>query len=200
MFRKIKYLIARKLDGWINQYHLSLCYTNSIAPENTFMKGAAVSNFQNAPEKIKIGGGTVVRGELLVFANGGKITVGSHVYIGESSRLWSAEEIVIGDHVLISHNVNICDTNSHEIDHELRTTNYRKMLKDGHPKEKGEIKTKAVFIGKHAWIGFNSVILKGVTIGEGAIVSAGSVVTENVPEFCIVSGNPATIIKKLEKK
>jgi len=164
------------------------------------MKGAVVFNYQEKPDRITVGEGSAIRAELLVFANGGKITIGKNVYIGEHSRVWSAENIVIGDHVLISHNVNVCDTNSHEIDHLERAANYSKMLKEGHPTEKGEIKTKPVSIGNYAWIGFNSIILKGVTIGEGAIISAGSVVSEDVPAFCIVSGNPATIVKYLDKK
>ncbi|MCB0501084.1 MAG: hypothetical protein KDD32_00210 [Bacteroidetes bacterium] len=48
-----------------------------------------------------------------------------------------------------------------------------------------------------AWIGFNVIILKGVTIGEGAVVGAGSVVTKDVPDYTIVVGNPAKLIKKL---
>ncbi|MBK8021791.1 MAG: hypothetical protein IPK19_10285 [Chloroflexi bacterium] len=47
-----------------------------------------------------------------------------------------------------------------------------------------------------AWIGFNAVILKGVTIGEGAIVGAGSVVTKDVPAWTVVAGNPARIIRE----
>jgi len=184
----------------LDHYHQSLCYLGAHAPKNTFMKGAVVFNYQEKPDRITVGEGSAIRAELLVFANGGKITIGKNVYIGEHSRVWSAENIVIGDHVLISHNVNVCDTNSHEIDHLERAANYSKMLKEGHPTEKGEIKTKPVSIGNYAWIGFNSIILKGVTIGEGAIISAGSVVSEDVPAFCIVSGNPATIVKYLDKK
>jgi acetyltransferase-like isoleucine patch superfamily enzyme len=200
VLKRIKYSIAKKLNQWFDDYHLSECALNSSAIQNNFMKGASVFNFQKDRSKIVIGAGTIVRGELLIFGNGGKIKIGKNAYVGEFSRIWSAEEISIGDNVLISHNVNICDTNSHEIDHTLRATNYQKMLKYGHPKEKGEIKTKAVKIGNDAWIGFNCIILKGVTIGDGAIISAGSVVSSDVPAFCVVSGNPAVIIKQLDKE
>jgi len=62
------------------------------------------------------------------------------------------------------------------------------MLKEGHPKGKGQVKTKPIVIKNNVWIGFNSIIHKGVTIGEGAIISAGSVVFEDVAAFCVVSG------------
>lgn len=55
-----------------------------------------------------------------------------------------------------------------------------------------------VYIGDKVWIGFNVIILKGVDIGEGAVVAAGSVVTKNVPEWTLVGGNPAKVIRQLE--
>jgi acetyltransferase-like isoleucine patch superfamily enzyme len=195
MVAKIKSFIARCIIKLISEENSLMCYRNSTSEINVFIEGSKVFNFQNNRDLIVIGNGTKIRAELLIFANGGKISVGNNVYIGEYSRIWSATEIVIEDNVLISHNVNICDTNSHEIDYILRAQNYEKMLKEGHPKEKGEIKTSKILIKAHAWIGFNSIIHKGVIIGKGAIVSAGSVVIDNVPDFCIVAGNPAKIIK-----
>ena len=56
---------------------------------------------------------------------------------------------------------------------------------------------KPIVIKDKAWIGFNSIILKGVTIGEGAIVGAGSVVTKDVPPYTIVAGNPARIVREI---
>ena len=56
---------------------------------------------------------------------------------------------------------------------------------------------RPISIKNKAWIGFNSIILKGVTIGEGAIVGAGSVVTKDVPPYTIVAGNPARIIREI---
>jgi acetyltransferase-like isoleucine patch superfamily enzyme len=60
----------------------------------------------------------------------------------------------------------------------------------GHPKSKGP-----VIIGNDVWIGMNSLILSGVTIGDGAIIGAHSVVTKNVPPYAIAAGNPAKIVK-----
>ena len=54
-----------------------------------------------------------------------------------------------------------------------------------------------VVIEDYVWIGMNSIILKGVTIGKGAVVAAGSVVTKSVPPMTVVGGNPAEVIKKV---
>lgn len=55
-------------------------------------------------------------------------------------------------------------------------------------------------IGEDCWLGGNVVVLPGVTIGRGATVGAGSVVAKDVPEFCVVVGNPARVVKKVEPK
>ncbi len=60
-----------------------------------------------------------------------------------------------------------------------------------------DIKSAPVVIEDHVWIGFNLAILKGVTMGKGAIIGAGSVVTKDVEPFTVVAGNPAKIIKRL---
>ena len=61
------------------------------------------------------------------------------------------------------------------------------------------VKIAPVRIGDKAWIGFNAIILKGVTVGEGAIVAAGAVVTKDVPPYTIVAGNPARVIRTLSE-
>lgn len=114
------------------------------------------------------------------------------------SKIWSGESIKIGNNVLISHNVNIIDSNSHELNYLERADGYVNLITKGHPKEKGSIKTKPIVIEDYAWINFNSIILKGVTVGKGAIIAAGSVVTNDVPPFTLVAGNPAVIIKKIQ--
>jgi len=62
------------------------------------------------------------------------------------------------------------------------------------------IETKQVVIGKNVWIGANSVILPGVKIGDNAVIGAGSTITEDVPPYSVVAGNPARIIKQYDSK
>ena len=57
-----------------------------------------------------------------------------------------------------------------------------------------------VIIKKNAWIAISVTILPGVTVGEGSIVAAGSVVTKDVPPFCMVAGAPAKVIREFEMK
>ncbi len=156
-----------------------------------------ITNLSKKPEAIKIGRNCHIRGRLQVFAYGGSISIGDNCYIGENSYIWSGESIIIESEVLISHNVNIIDSNSHEINSKERSLGFRNLIKNGHPSNKGSIITKSILVKKSAWINFNSIILKGVTIGEGAIVAAGSVVTKDVPDWTIVGGNPAKIIRHI---
>ena len=170
-----------------------------LGPGSLLSKDAVIYNMQGDIDNMVIGKNTSICGELLTFNYGGKITIGDNCFIGPGSRLWSGENITIGSDVLISHNVNIVDTNAHEIDALERAEGYKKLSTHGYPKNKGSIKTDKITIHDLAWISFNVTILKGVTIGKGAIVGANSVVTQNVSEYTIVAGNPAVEVKDLKE-
>lgn len=189
--------LPRKFNQMIAEDRINNCYSNCVHGNSFYYEEARVRNLSGNKKKILIGDDTHIRGELLVFKYGGQIEIGNWCYVGEGSKIWSGEEIVIGNHVLISHNVNIIDSNSHELDAFERAENFKRIIQRGHPFEKGTILTAPILIKDHAWISFNAIILKGVVIGEGAIVAAGSVVTEDVPAGTLVTGNPAKVIKKL---
>jgi acetyltransferase-like isoleucine patch superfamily enzyme len=152
----------------------------------------------NLPDQsaIEIGEHTHIRGELLTFGHGGHIAIGEYCYIGEHSRIWSAKHISIGKRVLISHNVNIFDNDTHPINPGARHQHFKNIISSGQP-GKIDLLEQAIEIGDDAWIGCMSIILKGVTIGQGAIIGAGSVVTQDVPPFTIVAGNPARVIREI---
>jgi acetyltransferase-like isoleucine patch superfamily enzyme len=170
----------------------------TISPESKLYEKVKIINMQNLKEKIIIGKHTHIRGDLVVFASGGRISIGDYCYIGEDSRIWSQEEIEIGNNVLIAHNVNIHDTNSHPISFMERRKDYSEILTSGFSKKNKSIICKKIIIGDDVWIGFNSTILKGVEIGARSIIAAGTVVTNSIPADVIVAGNPAVIIKTLE--
>lgn len=115
----------------------------------------------------------------------GKIQIGNNCGISHT-LLYAADSITIEDNVLIGGGCSICDTDFHPIDYEVRMTQGRKMKK-----------SKPILIGEGAFIGMNSIILKGVTIGKHSIVGAGSVVTKDIPDNEIWAGNPAVFIKAL---
>ena len=142
---------------------------------------------------IKIGLHSHIRGELLLFAHGGTITIGEYCYVGQGSRIWSAKSICIGNRVLIAHLVNIVDNITHPISARERHKQFKEIVNSGHPTEI-DLKEMSVVIEDDVWIGCMSVILKGVTIGDGAIIAANSVVNNDVKANTVVGGSPAKYI------
>lgn len=191
------------LDFWylekrLNQFKIQRCLDWCVLGEKSkFYEQAEVHNLHNNPQSIRIGRNTHIRGRLLVFSYGGEILIGDDCYIGENTYIWSASKVEIGNGVLISHNCNIIDTNSHELNYQERVESYRKMLIEGHPKQKPNVISAPIVIEDYAWLSFNVTVLKGVRIGKGAIIAAGSVVTKDVESFTMVAGNPAKVLKKL---
>jgi len=95
------------------------------------------------------------------------------------------ERMTIGDRVWVGANTTITDTDFHPIDPDVRLV------------DPLNAKTAPVTIGDDVFIGMNSLILKGVTIGDRSVIGAGSVVTRDVPPHTIVAGNPAQVIREL---
>lgn len=146
---------------------------------------------------IRVGKNSCIRGSLEIQRENGIIEIGSNCYVGNHTRVWAAENIKIGNNVLIAHNVNIFDNDTHPVDYKERRNDVENIIFHGVRKNYPSLKSKAIDIGDDVWIGCNSIILKGVKIGNGSIVAAGSVVTKSVPPFSLVAGNPAKIVKEL---
>jgi acetyltransferase-like isoleucine patch superfamily enzyme len=153
-----------------------------------------IENPQLEPNSIRIGSYSSILGRLIVFKRGGLIRIGEWCYVGEDSRIWSANAITIGNRVLISHGVNIHDTNSHSSSAASRHDDFKRSVSRVPAPEVDDVPSSQVVIEDDAWIGFNATILKGVRIGQGAVVGAATVVTKDVPAYAIVAGNPAKII------
>jgi acetyltransferase-like isoleucine patch superfamily enzyme len=206
--KKLKILISRFILYFIDINELLEKLNNnrssqyeslvSISSESKLYEKVKIINMQNSKEKIVIGKHTHIRGDLVVFASGGRISIGDYCYIGEDSKIWSQDEIEIGNNVLIAHNVNIHDTNSHPINFIERRKDYSEIISSGFSKKNESIICKKIIIGDDVWIGFNSIILKGVEIGARSIIASGTVVTNSIPADVIVAGNPAVIIKTLD--
>ena len=112
---------------------------------------------------------------------GKNIHIGENVFINSNCTMQDQGGVFIGDDVLIGHNVCLLTLN-HDFEIEKRA----------------ELHPSPVHIKDKAWIGSNTTILPGVTIGEGAIVAAGAVVTRDVMAKTVVGGVPAKLIKKIE--
>ncbi len=207
IFRRLIFSVFKKIipTSWIAEdienIKIKNCFNNVTASHlSRFYAEAKVFNLQNDSTKIIIGKNSHTRGELLIFAFGGKISIGDNCYIGEGTKIWSAENVIIGNNVLISHQVNIIDTDSHEINFLERELSFNELTSNLHILKKGNIKTAPIYLDDNVWISYNVSILKGVTIGRGAIVGAGSVVTHDVAPFTIVGGNPAKFISKINNE
>lgn len=145
--------------------------------------------------KIGIGSESLIAASIFFDKEGAEITIGDRSYIGGKTVLVCAGNIRIGNDVLISWGCTIVDHNSHSV----AWGNRKRDVINWKDKRKTwtDIRIKPVVIKDKAWLGFNSTVLKGVTIGHGAIVGAGSVVTKDVPEWTIVAGNPAKVIREI---
>jgi acetyltransferase-like isoleucine patch superfamily enzyme len=171
----------------------------SCAAGVIFLPVSRVENAPRDPKKITIGKKTVICGQLSVLNHGGEIDIGESCFIGESSRIWSTNKITIGNNVLISHNVNIHDHNSHSLSAEKRHQHFVDIFSTGHPDQLEDVPSKPISIGNDVWIGFNANILKGVTIGEGAVIGACTLITHDVEPYTIVVGNPARVVGESRK-
>jgi len=170
---------------------------NCILGENSKIYAQAnINNPSAIKANITIGKHTHIAGNLTVWANAGKIEIGDSSFIGEGSRVFSARHIKIGDRVQIAHGCNIFDNNIHSLDSVERQQEYVQNITGGLVKL-FSLKEKEVIIEDDAWLGASVIVLKGVTIGKGAIVGAGSVVTKDIPDHTIAVGNPARVIRKI---
>lgn len=130
---------------------------------------------------------------------------GNRVYIGKS-QIICRTGIEFEDDILVAWGVTFYDHDSHSLDFEIRKEDITQQLYD-FANSKGNyinnknwdvVNSKPIKVCKNSWIGMNATILKGVTIGEGAIVAACAVVTKDVPPFTVVAGNPAVVVKNLK--
>jgi acetyltransferase-like isoleucine patch superfamily enzyme len=116
------------------------------------------------------------RSRLVFEGPDGTIEVGDRTFINARSEIRARERVEIGPDCMLSFEVVVMDTNHHHLD--------------------GTVTTAPTRIGRNVWIGARTLILRGVTIGEGSVVAAGSVVTRDVPERCLIGGNPAKVIRE----
>lgn len=142
-----------------------------------------VSGGRPFPKVINRGGKLIAEncqfysGVRLEIGEKGSIFIGNGTYINRNTLIIAEKEVSIGRDCMISWDVVIMDSDLHD------------------QSISGSVNNKPVQIGNKVWIGCRSIILKGVTIGDDAMVAAGSIVTKAVPEKTIVGGNPARILK-----
>ena len=135
---------------------------------------------------VRLGGGTRVEvGRDVLLAHdvglhlrdaGAVISIGDGSFVNHRSEIIAHERVTIGRDCLLAWDVQVLDSDSHRVD--------------------GAPHTAPVAIGDRVWIGCRATVLKGVRIGDGAVVAAGAVVTQDVPARALVAGNPARVVRE----
>lgn len=154
------------------------------------------ANFKN----LIIGDNSLISGNYFFECEDAQIEIGNDTFIGNSTFV-CATKIIIGSQVLISWGCTIMDNNAHSLIFEERKNDvhdWKRSIEEGtigKYKDWSNVSKGTITIKNKAWIGFNVIILKGVTIGEGAVIAAGSVITKDVPDYAVVAGNPAVVLK-----
>jgi acetyltransferase-like isoleucine patch superfamily enzyme len=121
---------------------------------------------------------------LCTWQAGAVLEIGSD-FAMTAGTICAAQSIIIGDRVAIGANSTVVDTDFHPLSPESRRL---------HPQD---ARTEPIVIEDDVFVGMNCLVLKGVTIGRGSVIGAGSVVTRDVPAGVVVAGNPARVIREL---
>jgi acetyltransferase-like isoleucine patch superfamily enzyme len=161
---------------------------------NTEIKGQL--DIRKPGGEINIGNGCLIEGLIATETEYARVNIGNNVFIGGGTIIDSVCSLTIEDDVLISYQCIIQDSDNHSTAYSLRKNDTADWKNNGY--HNWEITPKKpVIISKGAWIGARVIILKGILIGQGSVVGAGSVVTKNVPDWTIVGGNPAKVIREI---
>jgi len=142
-------------------------------------------------------GASTYLGTMFDVGPAGRVTIGEYALV-HGARIICDAEVSIGDYALISWNVVLMDT--YRIPLHPKERRKELELVPGRAPRVAEAGTSArpIVIGKNVWIGFDACVLPGVTVGEGSVVGAKSVVKDSVPPFTVVAGNPAQVIRQLD--
>jgi len=176
--RRLRQWLAGKLATFRTRGVASLAAGAVIGPEGI------VQNPRHKRDDVFIGAHSRIRGRLLTYGPRGRIEIGQWCYVGPRSEIWSMDSITIGDRVLVAHDVNIHDGTAHSLDPQERTEQFRHIVAKGYPRSESAspgVRSAPVVIEDDAWISFGVTILKGVRIGAGSVIAAGSIVTRDVP-------------------
>jgi acetyltransferase-like isoleucine patch superfamily enzyme len=177
--------------------------------DSTFMLGNSSIRFDVADKienrkYVKIGAKGIINAQFIFESEKGEVVIGNNVHLGGVTFI-SRNKIEIRDDVTMAWGIFIYDHNSHSIYWEERKNDNQQCYDDYLNYNGNNVANKnwscianaPVVIESKVWIGFDVTILKGVTVGEGAVIGAKSVVTKNVEPWTVVAGNPAVVVKYL---
>lgn len=187
--------------NYINNSILAKVDKSTILQNGTSMRFDAGHDLR---EYLNIGERCLINSNFIFESRNGYISIGNNVNIG-GADLISREQIIIGNDVTMAWGITIYDHNSHSINWYDRSRDneqcYNDFVNFGNSilnKNWDNVKSDRIVIHDKVWIGFDVLILKGVVIGEGAVIGAKSVVTKDVPAWTVCAGNPAKVVKYLK--
>ena len=169
LWRKLKC----RLFAWFNSYAFG------AFGKHNYLFDLELLNLQN----IFLGSNLWISKTQLASSKGGKLIIGNHVAIGRFSQIYALQSIIIEDGVLMAENTFISD-NTHTF------TDITTPVRDQDIKPLGN-----VVIGSGTWIGRN-VVVNGCKIGRNCIIGAYTFLKKDIPDYCVVVGNPARIVKR----
>jgi len=212
MVNRINNLLRRLIkDIIVNKYSKKWeIYKDYILIGNTtIIDNSASLKIYNLSSKefinLEIGYGSHIFSSFNILKESAKIVIGNNCQLGAVNFI-CAENIIVGNDVLMAWGITIMDNDSHSIEWENRRNDIKQCYEDYlldknnfiKNKDWTNVKTKKIIIEDKVWIGFNSTVLKGVSIGEGAVIGANSVVVSNIPAWTVAAGNPARVIRKIK--
>ncbi|MDF1584273.1 MAG: acyltransferase [Methyloprofundus sp.] len=189
-----------------NPYKVVNKYNNIKINDDTVLLKTCRFRFDKSKNSnnVSIGQNSMIGASFVFESSEGQISIGDNCFINGGTNLISRSSISIGNYVTIAWGCTVYDHNSHSLDFIERQKDMERQLEDYRSgrsfitsKDWSVVKSRPIVIEDNVWIGFDSVILGGVTIGEGAIVGARSVVRADVEAWTVVAGNPAVEVKRL---
>ena len=172
--------------------------SNARIGPNTLVTGElAFKRFRSKePDALVIGANCTMDGVHFALGETGRVQIGDCCYFTNAVLLCELE-LRVGDYVVIGWNATIADTDFHPLAPAERIADAIACSPLGQGRPRPEVPKQPVIIGDDVWIGPNATILKGVRIGAGAFIEAGSLVTRDVPPRARVLGNPAQVIGEM---
>jgi len=189
-------IASRTIEG---DWHPGVIPANVTLGEGAYVETSyAFHRFQSElPGAIRLGrGASMYRQTVLDVGPNGRVAIGDFSML---NSLWVIcdREVTIGSHCLLSWNVVITDTRRAPFDAASRARLLKQAIADGFRWPAEPVAAEPVTIGDNVWIGFDSVVLPGVTVGTGSVIGARSVVANNIPSYSVAVGNPARVVSRL---
>lgn len=149
-------------------------------------------------QNVVIGDDCWIQGSIVLHTKKSKVKIGDRVFVGPGTTIFVYDEIELGNDIMISWGCTLIDTNAHSLKSDERMNDVLDWKKGWEHKNWNVVESKKIIVNSKCWIGFNSIIMKGVILGKGCIVASGSVVTKSFDPYSLIGGNPAQFIRTTE--